>query len=167
MALRSRSLYEGKDPVRWEMWMKSKWSCSHNQSSSVASSTRKWTFSGTSVGWTGERSVPTISASGKIDAKGVRKKRTLLKSSEGKGESHTHFHRPDPGACTDVENSFGVLQGCKEQATLVDQLEHVVLHVQTIEFLLVVGIEVGCGWLWLVPWKHYHLFLQTGDIPPS
>ena len=48
--------------------MKSKWSWSHSQSGSVASSTRKWTFSGTSVGWTGERSVPVISASGKTDA---------------------------------------------------------------------------------------------------
>ena len=32
----------------------------------MASSTRKWTFGGTSVGWTGERSVPVMLASGKM-----------------------------------------------------------------------------------------------------
>lgn len=130
MALRSRALYEGRDPVKWEIWMKSKWSCSHNQSSSVASSTRKWTFSGTSVGWTGERSVPTISACGKMDAKGIRKKGCSLKNiKRRKRRKHTHFHWPDTGARTNVENPLGVLHGGKEQATLVDELEHMVLHV--------------------------------------
>lgn len=34
----------------------------------MASSTRKWTFGGTSVGWTGDRSVPVMFASGKRPA---------------------------------------------------------------------------------------------------
>jgi hypothetical protein len=34
----------------------------------VASSTRKWTFGGTSVGCTGDRSVPVMLASGKTPA---------------------------------------------------------------------------------------------------
>lgn len=55
---------------------------------------------------------------------------------------HTHFHWPDPRASADVENSLGIVQGSKEQVALVDELEHVVLHIQTIKFLLIVWVEV-------------------------
>ena len=56
----------------------------------------------------------------------------------------THFHRPDPRASANVQNPFGILQRCEEQPIIVYQFKHVMLHIQSVKFLLIVWIDVGC-----------------------
>lgn len=55
----------------------------------------------------------------------------------------THFHRPDPRTGANVENPLGVLYRCEEQPTIVHKLKHMMLHIQSVKFLLIVWIDVG------------------------
>lgn len=61
------------------------------------------------------------------------------------GGERTYFHWPDPRASPDIEDPLGILYRSEKQPTLVHKLEHMVLHIQTVEFLLIVWVEICCG----------------------
>lgn len=61
------------------------------------------------------------------------------------GGKRTHFHRPDPRASPDIEDPLGIRYRSEKQPTLVHELEHMMLHIQTVEFLLIVWVEICCG----------------------
>lgn len=58
------------------------------------------------------------------------------------GGRRTHFYGPYARSSTDIEDPFRAMYGSKEQSSIVDQFDHMVLHVQSIQFLLVVRVNV-------------------------
>lgn len=67
------------------------------------------------------------------------------KAEQLSGESriaHTHRNRPDTAPRADIQDMSWISQWRKVNFSIIDRLENMELHVQPVQFLLVIGKEI-------------------------